>query len=57
MPKKIAEVAKEATILDYEVTLFMNYDKCRIERDTKPRNKIVHKYCLFSSIQTYDLKR
>ena len=27
MPKKIAEVAKEATILDYEVTLFMNYDK------------------------------
>ena len=27
MPKKIAEVAKEATILNYEVTLFMNYDK------------------------------
>ena len=29
MPKKIAEVAKEATILDYEVTsaLFMNYDE------------------------------
>ena len=31
MPKKIAEVAKEATILDYEVT--------RIEHGTKPLNK------------------
>ena len=47
MPKKIAEVAKEATILDYEVTLFMNYDKGRTECDTEPLNKIVHKYCLF----------
>lgn len=31
MPKKIAEVAKEATILDYEVT--------RIEHGTKPLSK------------------